>query len=111
MTRTRTTNDPFNAIAEPKRRRVLEALIARELSVNELVDLMGWSQPVVSKHLSVLKRVGLVRERRLGRQRLHRVSPERLRLIHDWITSFERFWSESFDRLDHVLQEVQEKEK
>ena len=111
MARTPTTRDPFNAVAEPKRRQVLEALGERELSVNEIVALLGWNQPMVSKHLRVLKQVGLVRERRVGRQRLYRVNAERLKPIHDWITPFERFWNESFDRLDEVLQELQEKEK
>jgi DNA-binding transcriptional ArsR family regulator len=110
MARTPTTYDPFNAVAEPKRRQVLEALGAKELSVNEIVEMLGWSQPTVSKHLGVLKKVGLVRERRVGRQRLYRVNPERLKPIYDWVTPFERFWSESFDRLDEVLQEMK-KEK
>ncbi len=111
MARTRTTHDPFNAVAEPKRRQVLEALGERELSVNEIVALLGWNQPMVSKHLRVLKLVGLVSERRVGRQRLYRVSAERLKPIFDWVTPFERYWSESFDRLDEVLQEAQKKEK
>jgi DNA-binding transcriptional ArsR family regulator len=110
MARTPTTYDPFNAVAEPKRRQVLEALGAKELSVNEIVEMLGWSQPTVSKHLGVLKKVGLVRGRRVGRQRLYRVNPERLKPIYDWVTPFERFWSESFDRLDEVLQEMK-KEK
>lgn len=111
MARTPTTHDPFNAIAEPKRRQVLEALGTAELSVNELVDKLGWNQPMVSKHLGVLKQVGLVKERRVGRQRLYRVNPERLRPIYDWVNPFERFWSDKFDRLDEVLQELQKKEK
>jgi DNA-binding transcriptional ArsR family regulator len=111
MARTPTTYDPFNAVAEPKRRRLLEVLGARELSVNEIVEQLGWSQPTVSKHLGVLKQVGLVRERRVGRQRMYRANPERLKPIYDWVAPFERFWSESFDRLDEVLQEIQKKEK
>ncbi len=111
MARTPTTHDPFNAVAEPKRRQILEAICARELSVNEIVELLGWSQPMVSKHLSVLKQVGLVRERRVGRQRMYRVNADRLKPIHDWVTPFEQFWNESFDRLDEVLQEMQKKEK
>lgn len=107
MARTPTTFDPFNAVAEPKRRKVLEALNGKELSVNEMVDLLGWSQPTVSKHLGVLKKVGLVSERRIGRQRIYRVNAEQLKLIHDWITPFERYWTERFDRLDELL----EKEK
>lgn len=111
MARTPTTHDTFNAVAEPKRRQVLEALGTEELSVNEIVERLGWNQPMVSKHLGVLKKVGLVRERRVGRQRLYRVNPERLKPIHDWVTPFERFWNERFDRLDEVLQEIQKEEK
>ncbi len=111
MARTPTTHDPFNAVAELKRRQVLETIGARELSVNEIVELLGWSQPMVSKHLGVLKQVGLVRERRVGRQRMYRVNAERLKPIHDWVMPFEQFWNESFDRLDEVLQDIQKKEK
>lgn len=111
MARVPTTHDPFNAVAEPKRRKILEALGPAERSVNEIVEMLGWPQPMVSKHLAVLKKVGLVRERREGRQRLYRVDMEKLRPIHDWVTPFERYWSESFDRLDEVLQDIQKKEK
>jgi len=111
MARTPTTHDPFNAVAEPKRRQVLAAIGTEELSVNEIVNLLGWPQPMVSKHLGVLKQVGLVSERRLGRQRMYRVNAERLRPIFDWVTPFEQFWNERFDRLDKVLQEIQKKEK
>ena len=111
MARTPTTHDPFNAVAEPKRRQVLETLGASELSVNDLVDRLGWPQPMVSKHLGVLKQVGLVRERRVGRQRLYRVSSEQLRPIHDWVSNFEQLWNDRFDRLDQLLQDLQPKEK
>ena len=110
MARTPTTHDPFNAVAEPKRRQVLEALGMRELSVNDLVALLGWNQPSVSKHLGVLKQVGLVSERRVGRQRMYRINAERLKPIYEWVAPFERYWSESFDRLDEVLEELK-KEK
>ena len=110
MARTPTTHDPFNAVAEPKRRQVLETLGIKELSVNQLVELLGWTQPMVSKHLGVLKQVGLVSERRVGRQRMYRVNAERLRPIYDWVAPFERIWSERFDRLDEVLEEMK-KEK
>ncbi len=106
MARTPTTHDPFNAVAEPKRRKVLEALGMRELSVNDLVALLGWNQPSVSKHLGVLKQVGLVSERRVGRQRLYRVNGERLKPIYDWVAPFEKYWSESFERLDEVLEKM-----
>jgi DNA-binding transcriptional ArsR family regulator len=110
MARTPTTHDPFNAVAEPKRRQVLEALDTKELSVNEIVKKLGWTQPMVSKHLGVLKQVGLVSERRLGRQRMYRVNAEQLRPIYDWVAPFEHYWSESFDRLDKVLEQMK-KEK
>jgi DNA-binding transcriptional ArsR family regulator len=110
MARTPTTHDPFNAVAEPKRRQILEALGRQELSVNDIVQKLGWKQPMVSKHLGVLKQVGLVTERRIGRQRLYRVNAEQLRPIYEWVAPFERYWSESFDRLDEVLEEMK-KEK
>lgn len=111
MARTPTTFDPFNAVAEPKRRKVLEVLGTEELSVNEIVDRLGWNQPMVSKHLGVLKEVGLVSERRAGRQRLYRVNAERLKPIYDWVAPFERYWSESYERLDDVLEHLKSKEK
>ena len=111
MARTPTTFDPFNAVAEPKRRQVLEVLGTRELSVNELVERLGWNQPMVSKHLGVLKQVGLVSERRVGRQRLYRVNADKLKAIYDWVAPFERYWSERYDRLDEVLNTLKEKEK
>ena len=110
MARTPTTHDPFNAVAEPKRRQVLEALGVKELSVNDLVELLGWNQPSVSKHLGVLRQVGLVSERRVGRQRLYRVNGERLKPIYDWVTPFEKYWSESFERLDQVLEQMKKEQ-
>jgi DNA-binding transcriptional ArsR family regulator len=111
MARTPTTHDPFNAIAEPKRRQVLQVLGTSELSVNELVERLGWNQPMVSKHLGVLKQVGLVSERRVGRQRRYRVNAERLKPIFDWVSPFEQYWVGRFDRLDEVLQGMKKKEK
>jgi DNA-binding transcriptional ArsR family regulator len=111
MARTPTTYDPFNAVAEPKRRKILEALGTKEQSVNAIVETLRWPQPMVSKHLAVLKKVGLVTERREGRQRLYRVNMKKLKPIHDWVTPFERYWSESYERLDEVLQDIQKKEK
>ena len=110
MARTPTTHDPFNAVAEPKRRQVLEALGMRELSVNDLVALLGWNQPSVSKHLGVLKQVGLVSERRVGRRRLYRVNGERLKPIYDWVAPFEKYWSEGFERLDKVLEQLKKEQ-
>ena len=80
------------------------------MPVNEIVAQVGWSQPTVSKHLGVLKQVGLVKERREGRQRLYRVNPGRLKPIYDWVVPFQQNWSEKFDRLDEVLKGMQEKE-
>lgn len=111
MARAPTTFDPFNAVAEPKRRQLLEVLGTNELAVNDLVEQLGWTQPMVSKHLAVLKQVGLVSERRAGRQRLYRVNGEQLKPIHEWVTHFERFWNESLDRLDEYLQQQQKEEK
>jgi DNA-binding transcriptional ArsR family regulator len=110
MARKPTTHDPFNAVAEPKRRQILEVLGTEELAVNEIVERLGWPQPMVSKHLGVLKEVGLVSERRAGRQRLYRVNAERLKPIYDWVAPFEQYWSERFDRLDQILEKTQ-KEK
>ena len=111
MARVPTTHDPFNAVAEPKRRQVLEAIGMGEISANDLVSKLGWPQPMVSKHLGVLKKVGLVRERRVGRQRLYRVNADQLKPIYDWVTPFERYWSERYERLDEVLQDMQKKEQ
>lgn len=110
MARAPTTTDPFNAVAEPKRRQLLETLGTQELSVNDLVDRLGWPQPMVSKHLGVLKEVGLVSERRAGRQHLYRVNGEKLKPIHDWVQPFQSFWVERLDRLDDYLKELQAKE-
>ena len=99
MARTATTLDPFNAVAEPKRRQVLETLAYGEMPVSDLVGRLAWPQPMVSKHLGVLKAVGLVTARRDGRQRLYRVNGERLKTIHDWAKMFERFWSHQLLRI------------
>lgn len=109
MARTPTTYDPFNAVAEPKRRQVLETLATQELPVNDMVERLGWPQPMLSKHLGVLKKVGLVSERRVGRQRLYRVNAERIKPIHDWAKLFERQWEERFDRLDTYLKDLKKK--
>src|SRR5437667_1410961 len=99
MPRAPTTLDPFNAIAEPKRRQVLDLLAGGERPVNDLVEALGWPQPQVSKHLGVLKKVGLVSARRRGRQRLYRLNAEKLKAVHDWVKSFERFWSHQLRRI------------
>jgi len=110
MARTPTTHDPFNAVAELRRRQLIQAMGEQELSVNELVELLGWNQPSVSKHLGVLKQVGLVKERRVGRQRMYRVNAERLKPIFEWVAPFEKIWSERFDRLDVVLEKMKKEQ-
>lgn len=110
MARTPTTYDPFNAIAEPKRRVLIEAMVGKELTVNKTAELMGWNQPMVSKHLGVLKQVGLVSERKEGRYRLYRVNPRRLKPIQEWIVQFEKYWGSSLDHLEDYLNEIQMKE-
>src|SRR5262249_25035716 len=93
------TLDCFNAIAEPKRRLVLDVLARGERPVNDLVRALGWPQPQVSKHLGVLKRVGLVSERRDGRQRVYRMNGEKLKPVHEWVRTFEHFWQHQLDRI------------
>ena len=99
MPRALTTLDAFNAVAEPRRRRVLEVLAGGERPVNDLVAALGWAQPDVSKHLGVLKKVGLVSDRRQGRQRMYRMNPEHLKPIYEWVKGFERFWEHHLDRI------------
>lgn len=110
MARTRTTFDTFSAIAEPKRRVLIEALIDKEQTVSQIVKRMGWNQPMVSKHLGVLKQVGLVSERKEGRYRVYRVNALELKPIQEWVIQFERYWSNSLDRLEDYLDEIQSKE-
>jgi DNA-binding transcriptional ArsR family regulator len=110
MARAATTMDAFNAVAEPRRREILDALASGERSVNELVRVLGMSQPLVSKHLRVLREVGAVWVRGEGRRRLYRLNGAALKPIHDWVKNYERSWSESLDRLDGVLDELKEEE-
>lgn len=106
MARAATTTDAFNAVAEPRRRDILDALAGGERAVNDLVEALGISQPQVSKHLKVLREVGLVTVREDGRHRLYRLEGLPLKPIHDWIKGYERLWNERFDRLDDVLEEM-----
>jgi DNA-binding transcriptional ArsR family regulator len=108
MARTPTTYDPFNAVAEPRRRRLLETLGPNELAVNELVERLDWPQPMVSKHLAVLKKVGLVSERRTGRLRNYRVNPQPLKSIFDWTASFQELWAGRLEKMDEYLQVIKE---
>ncbi len=109
MPRTANTFDTFTAIAEPKRRELIERLVGQELSVGEIVALTRWNQPMVSKHLSVLKEAGLVSERRAGRQRFYRVNAQELQPIQIWVRQFERYWNTQFDQLDTYLTQLQKK--
>ncbi len=106
MARAATTTDAFNAVAEPRRRDILDALAGGERPVNELVGLLGLAQPQVSKHLRVLREVGAVEVRDAGRQRLYRLNGDALKPIHDWISGYERLWSDRFEQLDLVLEEL-----
>ena len=110
MARAATTTDAFNAVAEPRRRQILDVLTGGELPVNDVVQRLGLSQPQVSKHLRVLREVGAVNVREDGRQRFYRLNGEALRPIHDWIKTYEQTWSERFDRLDAVLEELKKAE-
>jgi DNA-binding transcriptional ArsR family regulator len=99
MARAATTSDPFNAVAEPRRRQILTFLAADERDVSEIVVAVGLDQPSVSKHLGVLRRVGLVRVRRNGRHRLYRTNAEALKPMHEWTETFERFWRHQLNRV------------
>ena len=111
MARAATTADAFDAIAEPKRRQLLDVLAGGERPVNALVAELRLSQPQVSKHLRVLREVGAVAVRGDGRQRLYRLNGEALKPVHDWVKGYERSWSDRFERLDAVLEELREKEE
>ena len=110
MARAATTSDAFNAVAEPRRRQILDALAGGERPVNDLVDLLGLAQPQVSKHLRVLLEVGAVEVRSEGRRRLYRLNGHALKPIFDWVSSYERSWSERFEQLDAVLEEIKRQE-
>ncbi len=107
MARTPTTADVFNAIGDSQRRTILETLGGAELDVGELVQALAVPQPQVSKHLRVLRDVGLVRCDRVGRRRVYRVHGEALRPIHEWVARFERLLNDRYDRLADLLVELQ----
>src|SRR5437667_10386909 len=111
MARAATTADAFNAVAEPRRRQILDALSGGEHPVNDLVRVLGLPQPQVSKHLRVLREVGAVDVRNQGRQRLYRLNGHALKPIHDWVSNYERSWSERFAQLDTVLAELKQEEE
>jgi DNA-binding transcriptional ArsR family regulator len=99
MPRASTTSDAFNAVAEPRRRAILSFLALRERPVGDIVSTLGFEQPSVSKHLRVLKDVGLVTVRRDGRNMLYRTEAEALRPLHEWTETFERFWRHQLSRI------------
>jgi DNA-binding transcriptional ArsR family regulator len=111
MARAATTADAFNAVAEPRRRQILDALAGGERPVNDLVRALGLAQPQVSKHLRVLREVGAVDVRENGRERLYRLNGHALKPIHDWVSSYEQTWSERFELLDEVLEDLKRKEQ
>jgi DNA-binding transcriptional ArsR family regulator len=105
MARAATTLDAFSAIAEPKRRQVMDLLAFRERPVNDIAELLGWPQPMLSKHLAVLRQVGLVSVRREGQHRMYRVNGDEMKPIHDWSRKFERFWTQQLDRIKRRAEE------
>jgi DNA-binding transcriptional ArsR family regulator len=111
VARAATTADAFNAVAEPRRRQILDVLVGGERPVNDLVRLLGLAQPQVSKHLRVLREVGAVDVREDGRQRLYRLNGRALKPIHDWVKDYERTWTERFEALDSVLEDLKQKEQ
>ena len=111
MARAATTSDAFNAIAEPQRRRILTLLTGRERPVNDVARALRITQPRASKHLRVLREVGLVRVRGAGQQRLYALDARGLKPIHAWAGGFERFWNESFDRLNEYVKQLGRQDK
>jgi len=111
MARAATTADAFNAVAEPRRRQIVDLLAGGERAVNDLVRELGLAQPQVSKHLRVLREVGVVDVREDGRRRLYRLNGPALKPIHDWVKAYEQSWSERFEALDVVLAELKQKEE
>jgi DNA-binding transcriptional ArsR family regulator len=108
MARAATTADAFNAVAEPRRRQILDVLAGGEHAVNDLVGELGLAQPQVSKHLRVLREVGVVDVRDDGRRRLYRLNGHALKPIHDWVKAYERTWSDRFEQLDAVLEDLKQ---
>jgi DNA-binding transcriptional ArsR family regulator len=111
MARAATTADAFNAVAEPRRRKIVDFLAGGERPVNDLVRSLGIPQPQVSKHLRVLREVGAVEVRDEGRHRVYRLNALALKPIHDWVSNYERLWSDRFEQMDAVLEELKRKEQ
>lgn len=110
VARAATTSDAFNAVAELRRRQIIDLLGGGERPVNDLVRLLGVAQPQVSKHLRILREVGAVEVRDEGRRRVYRLNGQALKPIYDWVKSYERTWSDRFEALDAVLEELKHKE-
>jgi DNA-binding transcriptional ArsR family regulator len=110
VARAATTSDAFNAVAEPRRRQIIDLLADAERPVNDLVQLLGVAQPQVSKHLRILRQVGAVEVRDRGRQRVYRLNGHALKPIHEWVKSYERTWSDRFEALDAVLDELKQED-
>ena len=104
MARASTTSDAFNAVAEPRRREILTYLAGAERPVSDIVAAIGLEQPSVSKHLRVLKDVGLVRMRCHGRQKLYRTNAEAIRPLHEWTATFERYWQHQLNRVKELAE-------
>jgi len=111
MARAATTSDAFNAVAEPRRRQILDVLASGERSVNDLVAHLALPQPLVSKHLRILREVGLVESRQDGRQRIYRLNGQPLKPIYDWVETYARTWDERFEALDQLLEELKTEEE
>jgi DNA-binding transcriptional ArsR family regulator len=110
MARAATTSDPFNAVAEPRRREILTLLMVEELPVGAIVAATRLDQPSVSKHLRVLRDVNLVHVRRNGRHKLYRTNPEAIRPIHEWTRTFERYWQNQLLRLKERAEKKMDEE-
>ena len=111
MARAATTTDAFNAVAEPRRRQILDVLAGGERAVNDLVDALDLAQPQVSKHLRVLREVGLVEAREEGRRRVYRLNGRSLKPIHDWVKGYARSWEDRFEVLDELLEGAQRRRR
>lgn len=110
MARLPTTTDVFNAIAEPQRRDIIALLANGEKSVNDIAEVLAFKQPQTSKHLRVLKEVGLISVRQAGKQRLYKLEAQELKPVYDWVQHFEHIWNGRFDRLAQYLDQLQKAE-
>jgi DNA-binding transcriptional ArsR family regulator len=113
MPRAATTTDVFNAIAEPRRREIIDLLVdGKEHAVGDMVDALRVPQPAVSKHLGVLRKVGIVSVIKKGQLRLYRLEPQQLKPVHDWVKTYERFWTHQLDRIkERAESKMKTKEK